>query len=238
MKYQLIYADPPWTYGNKISNGAANNHYKTMSLEDLKRLPVWLLYEPDSVLAMWYTGTHSEEARELAEAWGFRIRTMKGFTWVKFNALAEQRFNAALDAGELSCFYDLLDMLNAETRMNGGNHTRANTEDVLIATRGRGLVRASAAVKQVVYSCLGDHSEKPWEVRNRLEKLYGEVSRIELFARQECPGWDRWGNECENSIDIEPGFIAKLIDFKSERMKTKPLNNFIRNVDEQIRTKN
>ena len=43
--------------------------------------------------------------------------------------------------------------------MNGGNHTRANTEDLLIATRGAGLERKHAGIKQVVYSPLGAHSE-------------------------------------------------------------------------------
>lgn len=66
--------------------------------------------------------------------------------------------------------------------MNGGNHTRANTEDLLIATRGAGLERKHAGIKQVVYSPLGAHSEKPWEVRHRLELLYGDVPRIELFS--------------------------------------------------------
>ncbi len=133
MNYSLIYADPPWEYGNTISNGAAENHYGTMKLIDIKRLPVWELAAEDSVLAMWFTGTHTREAIELAEAWGFKVRTMKGFTWVKLNALAEQHINKALQAGGVEDFYDFLDLLNAQTRMNGGNHTRANTEDLLIA---------------------------------------------------------------------------------------------------------
>lgn len=91
MSYSLIYADSPWEYGNTISNGAAENHYGTMKLIDIKRLPVWELAAEDSVLAMWFTGTHTREAIELAEAWGFKVRTMKGFTWVKFNSLAEQK---------------------------------------------------------------------------------------------------------------------------------------------------
>jgi N6-adenosine-specific RNA methylase IME4 len=209
MTYQLIYVDPPWQYGNTISNGAAENHYQTMTLAEMKRLPVWSLAAADSVLAMWYTGTHVEEAIELATAWGFRVRTMKAFTWIKFNQRAGERFDKALASGSLMDFNDLLDMLNAETRMSGGNHTRANTEDVLIATRGAGLERASASVKQVVYSCLGEHSEKPWEVRNRLEQLYGDVSRIELFARTEWTGWDRWGNECNSSVDLRIGEVIK-----------------------------
>jgi N6-adenosine-specific RNA methylase IME4 len=99
MKYSLIYADPAWEYGNTVSNGAATNHYGTMKLIDMKRLPVWDLAADDAVLAMWFTGTHTREAIELAEAWGFKVRTMKGFTWVKFNPLAEQHINKALQAG-------------------------------------------------------------------------------------------------------------------------------------------
>lgn len=98
-------------------------------------------------------------------------------------------------------------------KRGGGNHTRANTEDLLIATRGTGLTRASASIKQVVYSCLGEHSEKPWEVRNRLEQLYGDVKRVELFARESWPGWDRWGNQCNNSFEIIP---AQIIGNKVE----------------------
>jgi N6-adenosine-specific RNA methylase IME4 len=39
------------------------------------------------------------------------------------------------------------------------------------------------------------HSKKPQEVRNRIELLFGDLPRIELFARQTSPGWDVWGNE-------------------------------------------
>lgn len=79
-RYSLIYADPARSYGNTISNGAAVDHYRTMSLLDMKRLPVWELAADNAVLAMWYTGTHNREAIELAESWGFTVRTMKGFT--------------------------------------------------------------------------------------------------------------------------------------------------------------
>ncbi len=95
--------------------------------------------------------------------------------------------------------------------MNGGNHTRANTEDVLIATRGAGLERKHAGIKQVVYSPLGAHSEKPWEVRHRLELLYGDVPRIELFSRSAEPGWSHWGNQCASaSVELIPGYTICL----------------------------
>lgn len=70
--------------------------------------------------------------------------------------------------------------------------------------RGSGLERISASVKQVIHSPLGKHSAKPWEAQHQLELLYSEVSRIELLARQESPGWDIWDNEVSgNSIKIQ-----------------------------------
>lgn len=208
MKYGLIYADPPWSYGNTISNGAASDHYSTMNIADIKRLPVWELSADNSVLVMWYTGTHVEEAREVAEAWGFDVRQMFLFTWVKFNGRAEQRFNAALEEQTIHDFTDLLEMLNAETRMNPGNYTRGNQESALVAVRGAGLERASRSVKQVIYSCQGEHSTKPAEARFRLEQLYGDVPRIELFARRPSEGWDIWGNECDSSVQMLPGRVV------------------------------
>ena len=197
-KYSLLYVDPPWSYGNTISNGAAADHYSTMKLIDIKRLPVWELAAENAVLAMWYTGTHNQEAIELAEAWGFTVRTMKGFTWVKLNQNAELRINKALAEGEVTDFYDFLDLLNAETRM--------------IATRGAGLERKHAGIKQVVYSPLGAHSEKPWEVRHRLELLYGDVPRIELFSRCAAPGWHHWGNQCATAaVELLPGCAIDVV---------------------------
>lgn len=208
-KYSLIYADPPWSYGNKTSRGAVDNHYDTMTLAEIKRLPVWDLAADDAVLVMWYTGTHSQEAREVAEAWGFDVRQMFLFTWVKFNGRAEERFNAAFENGVLYDFHSMLEILNAETRMNPGNYTRANQESALIAVRGAGIERVSASVKQIIYTCMGSHSQKPWEARLRLEKLYGDVPRCELFSRDSVPGWDMWGNQCDNAFDLLPGVAAE-----------------------------
>lgn len=208
--YQLIYADPPWRYQNKGVNGAAENHYQTMTLEDMKRLPVWSIAADDAVLCMWFTGTHVDEAKELAKAWGFEVRTMKGLTWVKFNELAWQHIEKRLREQDVIDFHDFLELLNTQTRMNGGTYTRANSEDMLIAVRGAGLERAAMNVKQVVYSCLGEHSQKPAEARYRIEQLYGNVSRIELFSRGDAAGWHHWGNENPfNDIELVPATFKR-----------------------------
>ena len=185
MNYQLIYADPPWQYGNKISNGAAGNHYSTMTLQDLKRLPVWSIAAENSVLAMWYTGTHADQAKELAAAWGFDVRQMFLFTGeVQRTSRAYRQRRNRRWSGRL---YDFLDLLNGVTRMNPGNYSRGNQESMLVAVRGAGLERQDASVKQVIYAPITQHSAKPWEARHRLERLYGDVSRIELFSRGDAP---------------------------------------------------
>ncbi len=203
--YQLIYADPPWQYENAASRGAAKNHYPTMSIAELFRLPIQDIAAANSVLVMWYTGNFAKEAQQLAATWGFQVRTMKGLTWVKLNQNAEENINRELAKGNVTDFYDFLSLLESQTRMNGGNYTRANTEDALIAVRGAGLDRMDASVKQVFHSPRGEHSQKPWLARHKLEQLYGDVHRIELFARQQTPGWHTWGNECGQSVVLRPG---------------------------------
>ncbi|WP_339053879.1 MT-A70 family methyltransferase [Arsenophonus endosymbiont of Crataerina pallida] len=197
-KYDLILADPPWQYKNKVSNGAANNH-NTTHVYSLTRLPIETIVNENSVLCMWYTGNFALEAIKLAEAWGFTVKTMKCFTWIKLNKKAQQR----IDKHPPQDFFNFMKLLNHETRLGLGNYTRSNSEDCLIAIRGKGLERKDASIKQVIYSCMDNHSKKPKEVHFRLQKLYGDVSRIELFARDKTPGWDLWGDEApENNINI------------------------------------
>ncbi|MCG7588282.1 MT-A70 family methyltransferase [Photobacterium sp. OFAV2-7] len=201
MKYPLIYCDPPWKYNNKVSNGAAQNHYEGMTLAEMCALPVNNISADDSVLAMWYTGNFVDEAMFLAKAWGFKIKTMKGFTWAKLNEKYWSRVGKAINQGNLT-EADFLALLNSETRMNGGNYTRANSEDCLIAIKGKGLERKQRNIKQLVIAPLDEHSAKPPEVRHRLERLYGDIPRLEMFARTSPQGWDVFGNEVSNSIQL------------------------------------
>ncbi|MDX8000808.1 DNA methyltransferase [Xenorhabdus sp. Reich] len=205
-KYSLILCDPPWQYNNASSNGAACNHYTTTDFYSLTRLPIEQIAADNSVLCMWYTGNFTAEAMKLVKAWGFTVKTMKLFTWVKLNKLAMDRIDKAIQEERLFDSWDFMELLNTETRMNGGNYTHSNTEDVLIAIRGNGLPRQNASVKQVIYSCLGEHSQKPREAHHRLEQLYGDVPRIELFARESVNGWHTWGNESPmNNIEFING---------------------------------
>ncbi len=179
VKYQLIYADPPWSYRDKCHSGKRGAMYKypVMALEDIMRLPVNELADDDCLLAMWWVPPQPAEALKVVEAWGFEFKTMKGFSWHKLTKHGKSHFGM-------------------------GNYTRANTEDCLFAIKGRPK-RISASVRQFIEAPRRAHSQKPDEARDRLVELMGDVPRIELFARHKFPGWDVWGNEVESDVLLE-----------------------------------
>lgn len=202
-KYKIIVADPPWQYQNKASRGAAVNHYPTMSMADLLDMRVGDYADKPSVLCMWYTGLFVGEARALATAWGFKVRTMKLLTWVKLNKCYKDHIDRAIRRGEIASSNDFMRILNEQTRMNGGNYTRSNTEDMLLATRGDILPRLDRSIKQVVYAPISRHSVKPPEALDRVVRLFGDLPRLELFSRASAPGWDTWGNQAPDCVDLD-----------------------------------
>ena len=82
-----------------------------------------------------------------------------------------------------------------------GHWTRASAETCLLAVRGHPK-RQAKDVHQVIISHVEERSKKPDEVRERIERLMGDVPRIELFARQKADGWDVWGNEAINDVEL------------------------------------
>lgn len=177
-KYQIIYADPPWSYKDKALAGkrGAVCKYPVMSLEDIKNLPVGGVASENCVLFLWVTMPKLNEVFEVIKAWGFEYKTV-AFTWVKRNKISNNWF------------------------WGMGRWTRANAELCLIATKGKPK-RISATVHSIVDTPVQQHSQKPNEVRKRIVNLMGDLPRIELFAREKTPGWDVWGNEVESDIQL------------------------------------
>lgn len=175
-KYSIIYADPPWRYEMKKGQGVAENHYSTMGIEEICSLPVQEICEKNCALFLWVTFPQLPEAFRVIKAWGFRYKTV-AFVWTKLNRSGQ------------GYFFGL------------GYWTRSNAEICLLATRGKPK-RISKKVFQLIISPLQEHSKKPAEARERIVNLMGDLPRIELFARQQSPGWDVWGNEVESSLDM------------------------------------
>ena len=175
-KFNILYADPPWKYERNKVQGAAENHYPTMSIEQLCALDVEKITDENCTLFLWSTFPFLPEALRLIKAWGFMYKTT-AFVWLKQNRKNKD------------WFFGL------------GFWTRGNAEICLLATKGKPK-RKSAKVSQLIISPIDKHSKKPDIVREKIVELMGDLPRIELFARQTTPGWEVFGNEVKSSITL------------------------------------
>jgi N6-adenosine-specific RNA methylase IME4 len=178
--YRAIAADPAWrfaTFNEKGRNrcpdwrrfkGSPCRHYATMSLDEIKALPVGELAANDCALFLWATDPLLPQALEVMAAWGFAFKTV-GFYWVKTNLKSP--------GYSIGC----------------GFWTRANPEMCLLGVRGRPR-RISKGVRKLVVSPRRGHSQKPVEVLDRIEQLVAGPY-LELFARDRRAGWSAWGDE-------------------------------------------
>jgi len=168
-KYQIIYADPPWSYQGKMMNSSVTDHYSVMSIKNICNIPVKEIADKDCILFMWVTMPKLNECFEVINAWGFEYKSC-AFTWVKRNKKSNSWF------------------------MGLGRWTRANAELCLLATKGNPK-RISAGVHSIIDTPIEKHSKKPEITKEKIIQLVGNLPKIELFARQKTNGWDAWGNE-------------------------------------------
>jgi len=179
-KYDIILADPPWDFKvwNKDtgSGRSPSAHYRTMDIKDICNFPVKDLCNKNSALFIWTVWPRLFETERVINAWGFKYKTL-AWTWVKMTKD------------------------NSRPAMGMGHYTRANTEPCLLAVRGNMPV-AAHDVLSLIMSPRGEHSAKPVEQYEKIDRLYPNTTRLELFARRTQPGWDVFGNEVENSITM------------------------------------
>ena len=173
-KYNIIYADPPWKYNSRANHktrfrGGACGHYNLMSMDEIKKVPIPKLADDNCVLFMWCTFPYLDEQIKLFECWGFKYKTL-GFSWIKTNKK------------------------NGKPFFGVGYYAKSNCEVCLMGIKGK-MKPISNKVSSCVISERREHSRKPDEVRNKIVELFGDIPRIELFARQHADGWDCWGNE-------------------------------------------
>ena len=174
-KYQIIYADPPWKYPKRnksTSFGLGMHRYAGMTLKELLELGehIKCIAAMNCALFMWHVPPKycQYPIQTIFDAWGFRYIT-KAFVWIKV------------------CKKD-------NPRLLPGHYTGSNSEDCFLGIKGRMEVK-DKGVNQVIMRPLTEHLEKPVVARKRIIRLFGDLPRIELFARVKTKGWDVWGNE-------------------------------------------
>ena len=164
-KYRVLYADPPWNYGDKRDGKTtgAEDHYPSMTIQELCELPIKELAEENAVLFLWATSPLLEECFEVIRAWGFKYKA--SFVWdkVKHNMghYNSVRHEFLLICTKGSCLPDVATLFDSVQEIERSER----------------------------------HSEKPEEFRRIIDAVYPHGGRIELFARRQVPGWTAWGNE-------------------------------------------
>lgn len=180
--FGAMLADPPWSFrtysGEKAVPTLAADPYPTMTLAEMKLLPVADLALPDALLVMWIVSSHLVEALELGSSWGFTYRSI-GPVWAKDRAPTQAEM---FDDGPIC-------------DLGMGYWFRQQVEIALVFGRGSPK-RLARNVRQYVGSPRREHSRKPDCVHERIERLVAGP-RLELFARSPRKGWTVWGNQTD-----------------------------------------
>ena len=169
LRYGLIMADPPWTFENRSEKGEAKNakaQYACMETAEIAAMPLGHLAGRDCLLWLWATNPMLPDAFDVMRAWGFTFRTAGH--WAKRTKHGKLAFGT-------------------------GYILRCAGEPFLIGTVGE--PRTTRSVRSVIEGPVREHSRKPDEAFTAAEALIPGAWRLELFGRQERPGWDVFGDQ-------------------------------------------
>lgn len=173
-QFDLALVDPPWRWLTRTPKGDGKAPpYARMSREELLAFPIGDVLAKDAMVALWTIDSHIPQALELFTAWGLKFSTV-GYYWAKTTKTGKWHIGT-------------------------GKLTRANPEQMWLGRRGKGLPVVDHGVRRLIVSQLREHSRKPDEAREGLERLFGDtaggrpIRRIEMFARERFKGWTPWG---------------------------------------------
>ncbi len=182
-KYNTIYADPPWQFQNRTGKVAPENkrlnRYPTMTIEDIKTLPIADLAGEKAHLYLWVPNALLPEGLAVMDAWGFDYKS--NIIWEKV------RKDGGPDGRGVGFYFR-----NVTEMLLFGIKKKSSPNRTLQPARSQ--VNLIRTMKR-------EHSRKPDEMIPIIEGC-SQGPRIELFARGVREGWDMWGNQA--SEDYEP----------------------------------
>lgn len=174
--YGTILADPPWQFQNRTGKVAPEHkrlsRYATMTLQEIKNIPVWYVMSPQSHLYLWVPNALLKEGLEVMDAWGFQYKT--NIIWHKVRQDGEPDGRGV------------------------GFYFRNTTEMVLFGVRGKmRTLQPGRSQVNIIKSRKREHSRKPDELYSVIERC-SPGPYLELFARGNREGWEQWGDEAED----------------------------------------
>lgn len=175
-KFHTVLADPPWQFQNRTGKMAPEhrrlNRYSTMTLEDIKSLPVADHLADTAHLYLWVPNALLPEGIEVLKAWGFQYKS--NLVWYKI------RKDGGPDGRGVGFYF------------------RNVTELILFGVRGKNARTLKPGRTQVnlLAKQKREHSRKPDEAYDIIEAC-SPGPFLEMFARGTRPGWTTWGNQAD-----------------------------------------
>ena len=170
--YAILYADPPWDYRGQLQHAGQSSGDTGGAIR----------HYPTVTLA---------DLKELAVG-GLAAADCLLFLWA-----TSPHLDQAIELGKGWGFaWATVAFVWDKGRVNPGHYTLSQCELCLVFKRGKiPQPRGARDVRQLVSAPRGPHSAKPPEVRRRIEAMFPEQRKLELFARERVAGWDAWGLE-------------------------------------------
>lgn len=182
--FGTILADPPWQFQNRTGKIAPEHkrlaRYSTLTLQEIKEIPVSVVAKPLSHLYLWVPNAMLKEGLEVMKAWGFEYKT--NIVWHKV------RKDGGPDGRGVGFYF------------------RNTTELVLFGIRGRiRTFKPGRTQVNIIRSQKREHSRKPDELYPIIEAC-SPGPYLELFARGERKKWFQWGNQVEEYSPTWPTY--------------------------------
>jgi N6-adenosine-specific RNA methylase IME4 len=211
VRANVIVADPPYKFDDKLlqsstKRGAESNYKSIMTDKDIINLDIPGICADDCVLVLWVPGSKLDVAIECCKKWGFK--TTQTWVWVKtkqnpLEKLCKNVFKILKKEKKEDykrLIFEKMNEFSLDETLNFfmGHCFRQTHELALVGVRGKYTKLLKNKSQRSVYigPAKKKHSEKPEELQNRLETMFGEDAiYVELFARRERDGWICVGNE-------------------------------------------
>jgi N6-adenosine-specific RNA methylase IME4 len=216
-KFRVLVADPAWEFGDNLTmsdvkRGSSSN-YDTLTIEDLKKLPVSEICTDDAVLALWCPSALLLDGLEVMKAWGFR--QTQTHVWVKTKKIPLRSlvrelvlaFKVLAASPTKANFTGAIKEILSKFRLDNvlafgmGRLFRQTHEVALVGVRGRIYDHLkNKSQRSVHFHPATKHSTKPEALQYMLEKMFPRAKRLEMFARRDRPGWTCVGLECPSTM--------------------------------------
>ena len=187
-EYSIIAVDPPWQFNLRETDETHRGRtpYPNLTDEHILKMPVVAIASDDAYLFLWVTNQHLPLGFQCLESWGFTYKQI--YSWVKTTKASTED--------------------DPKIRIGTGHYGRNCTEHFLVATKGKPKTFMSLGIRDVPNAILSprrEHSRKPEEFYQLCDRLSIALggSKIDLFARQQRPGWEVWGAETDKFEELK-----------------------------------